>query len=329
LIDSHAISSQSLKIFYGVNAKNFQRHYKEKLSDYNQWDQKHHAEQYLIYPENIGSRLTLDETALSNGELYTILTNKAAKGKKGSIVGIFSGTNSEDIISLIKAHIPKRLRNKVSEISLDMAASMNLIAKSCFTKAHRVADRFHVQRLACDAVQEIRIKHRWDAIDQDHEAYQTAKYQGRDYQPKILPNGDTLKQLLARSRYLLFKHYNNWTDKQRARAEILFEMFPDIEKAYELSMSLNKIFEKKYSKQVGLLKLARWENKVQNSGFKSFKSIVRTFHVHYDSIANFFINRSTNAAAESFNAKIKDFRRQFRGVTDLKFFLYRLTKIYA
>ncbi|MCE5227161.1 MAG: transposase [Porphyromonadaceae bacterium] len=37
----------------------------------------------------------------------------------------------------------------------------------------------------------------------------------------------------------------------------------------------------------------------------------------------------TNAAAESFNAKIKEFRRQFRGVTDIKFFLYRLCKIYA
>jgi len=42
-----------------------------------------------------------------------------------------------------------------------------------------------------------------------------------------------------------------------------------------------------------------------------------------------FNGRSTNAAAESFNAKIKEFRRQFRGVTDVKFFLYRLCKIYA
>jgi hypothetical protein len=38
------------------------------------------------FPENIGKRLSIDETSLSNGELYTILTNKAAKGKKGAIV---------------------------------------------------------------------------------------------------------------------------------------------------------------------------------------------------------------------------------------------------
>jgi hypothetical protein len=40
--------------------------------------------QRLVFPENLGKRLSIDETALSNGELYTILTNKAAKGKKGT-----------------------------------------------------------------------------------------------------------------------------------------------------------------------------------------------------------------------------------------------------
>ncbi|WP_429417504.1 transposase [Roseimarinus sediminis] len=41
------------------------------------------------------------------------------------------------------------------------------------------------------------------------------------------------------------------------------------------------------------------------------------------------MNRSTNASAESFNAKIKAFRSQFRGVRNIPFFLYRLAKIYA
>ena len=41
------------------------------------------------------------------------------------------------------------------------------------------------------------------------------------------------------------------------------------------------------------------------------------------------VNRATNAFAESFNAKIKAFRAALRGVTDIKFFLFRLTKLYA
>jgi transposase len=42
---------------------------------------------------------------------------------------------------------------------------------------------------------------------------------------------------------------------------------------------------------------------------------------HHEEILNFFVNRSTNASAESFNAKIKAFRASLRGVVDIKFFL--------
>lgn len=43
---------------------------------------------------------------------------------------------------------------------------MRKIVRSEFPKASRVIDRFHIQKLACDAVQELRIKHRWNAIQQ-------------------------------------------------------------------------------------------------------------------------------------------------------------------
>ncbi|MCI6372032.1 MAG: transposase [Paraprevotella sp.] len=44
---------------------------------------------------------------------------------------------------------------------------------------------------------------------------------------------------------------------------------------------------------------------------------------------NFYNNRSSNALAESFNAKIKLFRANLRGVVDKKFFLFRIYKLYA
>ncbi|MGJ1350624.1 transposase [Sphingobacterium siyangense] len=46
-------------------------------------------------------------------------------------------------------------------------------------------------------------------------------------------------------------------------------------------------------------------------------------------ILHYFDNRSTNASAESFNAKLKAFRSVFRGVRDTTFFLYRVMKLYA
>ena len=57
-----------------------------------------------------------------------------------------------------------------------MAGSMNLIVEKCFPKAVRVIDRFHVQKLAYDAIQEMRIAHRWDAINEKTNALENAKY---------------------------------------------------------------------------------------------------------------------------------------------------------
>ena len=281
-----------------------------------------------MFPENLGKHLSLDETALSHGELYTILTNKSAKGKAGSIVAIVFGTSSEKVLEIFQ-RLPLRLRNKVEEITLDMAGSMNIIAKRSFPNATLVTDRFHVQKLAIEAVQELRIKHRWEAIDKENEAIEKARKNKKGYHPVILENGDTIKQLLARSRYVLYKNERNWTKDQKRRADILFYLYPDIHAAYQLSQQLNWIFETTKEKLYGYTRLAQWHEKVAKSGFKSFNTISRTITNHYKTILNYFDNRSTNASAESFNAKIKVFRSQFRGVRNIEFFLFRLTQIYA
>ncbi|WP_255416274.1 MULTISPECIES: transposase [unclassified Flavobacterium] len=57
--------------------------------------------------------------------------------------------------------------------------------------------------------------------------------------------------------------------------------------------------------------------------------ISRSIMNHYQTILNYFDNRSTNSSAKSFNAKIKAFRSQFRAVRNIEFFLFRLTNIYA
>ncbi len=136
-------------------------------------------------PENIGEHLSIDETSLSNGELYTIVTNKAAHGRKHSIVAIVLGTDSDTVLHALR-QINSRLRNKVIEITLDLADSMHRICRYAFPRAKRVIDRFHVQKLALEAVQEIRIKHRWDAVNADTEAREQAKLSGEKYVPERL-----------------------------------------------------------------------------------------------------------------------------------------------
>jgi transposase len=314
--------------YFGVDGKQLQVQYKDHLSDYHTWDQMSHAEDWIVFPQNIGPFLTIDETSLSQGELYTVITNKLAKGKKGTIVAMVKGTQAEDVIKAL-SKIPLKSRNTVKEVTMDMAPSMMKIVMSSFPNAVRVTDRFHVQQLAFDAVQEIRIKYRWQTIEEENQLIALAKKQDLLYQPEILSNGDTPKQLLARSRYLLFKCNTKWTASQAQRAEILFERYPRIKEAYELSMKLGYIFDKTYDKGIAYTRLAQWYDKVEKYGLESFGTVARSIQLNYVTILNFFNNRSTNAAAESFNAKIKAFRAVSRGVRDVNFFLYRLAKIYA
>nr|WP_229213824.1 transposase [Dyadobacter psychrotolerans] len=281
-----------------------------------------------MYANNAGVHLSIDETALSNGELYTIVTNKAAKGRKGALVAMVKGTQADTVIEVLRK-IPKRIRYKVKEVTLDMAANMNKIITRCFPKADKVIDRFHVQKLAYDAVQEIRIKYRWEALDQENDAIKTAKATGKPYEIELLENGDTLKQLLARSRYLLFKHRDKWTTSQLTRAKLLFERYPVINQAYNLSLKLGTIFRSYTSKELAYKPLAFWYDDVERSGLESFRTVAKSIEGHYIEILNFFNNRSTNASAESFNAKIKAFRSTSRGVRDISFFLFRLSKLYA
>ena len=172
----------SRTLLYGWQAT--QTQYKEHLSDFNNWNQKEHAEDFILYPKNIGYHLCIDETALSKGELYTILTNRDKHGRKGTIVAIVKGTKAEDVINvLLKIDADKR--NQVKEITLDMAGSMQKIAKRCFPGAMQVVDRFHVSKLVYEAVQDLRIAYRWQVMKDENRKIKEAKAKGESYEPKV------------------------------------------------------------------------------------------------------------------------------------------------
>jgi transposase len=298
------------------------------LSGFKQWDQLQHAGDWILFPENMGPCLCLDEVALSDGELYTVLTNAKSKCQKGSLIAMIKGVKS-DVVSKILMQIPKHLRNEVVEISVDMANSMEKIARDCFPNVRVVTDRFHVAQLISEALQEIRIKHRWDAIDKENKAIAKAKKNGKKYIAPTFENGDSHKQLLARSRYLLFKTQNKWTDSQKKRSEILFREYPDLKEAYELSMMFRNIYQTAKTKQQAQERFEGWQKKIEEKKFPSFITASESIENHKDTILNFFVNRTTNALAEAFNSKLKAFRSVFRGVTDIEFFLYRVSLIFA
>jgi transposase len=314
--------------YYGINSQKLQRHYKHKVSGYKQWDQLMHAEDYLIYPENITDSLSIDEVSLSKGELYTFVTNKNIDSKnKKSVVAVINGTEAK-VIQEVLEKIPLEKRKMVKEVTMDMARNMALAVENSFPQSQKVIDRFHAVKLVMDAMQHLRVNFRWEAIKTENNLIKEAKERGEKYYPETLANGDTLKELLVRCRYLLYKYPEDWTANQSKRAAILFEKYPSLKQAYTLTLAFRNIY-KNLSKEKAISQFMDWKQDVIESEIDEFNTAVNSIEYHFDNILNFFNNRSTNANAESFNSKIKGFRANLRGVTDVKFFLFRLEKLFA
>ena len=307
---------------YCVNGKYFAELYRNKLSDYHQWCDDELTGGFYFNGANIGAYMSLDETCLSNGEVWTFLTNKEGHGGRGTLAAAVPGTKSDEIITTLIGAMGKTLRRKVKEVTCDLSPSMMLIAAEVFYNAHVVNDRFHVQQVYNEAVDEIRVDIRRQLIAEDN---------ARDKsEPAVTySNGETMRQILARSKHTLMMAQNKWTDIQRHRANILFKHYPILKAAYHLAMELRCIFNMKLSPTKALGKMNEWYEKVMTLGNNNFRSVIKTFKNHAPTILNYFRRRATNASAEAFNSKVKLFRSQMRGVRDRDFFIFRLVKLYA
>jgi transposase len=352
-LDTSPIAARSLEPYYRIDGNQLGRHYKEHLSGYYDWEERPHADRYLVFPENFGPRMSIDETSTKDGELFTILSNKEGHGRKGSIAAIVRGTRVEDVSSAINL-VPEPIRKQVGEVTLDFSSSMEAIVQSSFPWAYKTLDRFHMQRMATEAVQALRRRLLREAMAEEAKArknfraaqkvkrtrvknspyYKEGRIKSlpatKAYKPKCLPNGDTVPELLTRCSYLLMKSADKWSDGQKERAKILFDLYPDIQKAYSLSHSLRVIFNNKNATpESARVSLKGWYDKVKTFKNEDFHTLAETIQSREEDVLNFFLFRSTNASAEALNTKIKAFRAQLRGVVDLKFFLFRLTRIYA
>ncbi|WP_317191332.1 transposase [Flavobacterium agrisoli] len=94
--------------------------------------------------------------------------------------------------------------------------------------------------------------------------------------------------------------------------KLLLKEYPEIKTVYFLSQKLRNIYNNNTDKAIAITKLAHWYNDVEHLGIKNFNTIMNTIKINYNSILNYFDNRSTNASAEmkfmnSFESKLKEF----------------------
>ena len=100
-MESFPVTCRTLEEYYHINANTFEKQYKEHLSCFRNWEQKDHADQGLVFPDNIGLSICIDETTPSNEELYTIVTNRTSRRKKGTIIAIVKGVSADSVTEVI------------------------------------------------------------------------------------------------------------------------------------------------------------------------------------------------------------------------------------
>lgn len=343
--------------FCGIKGSEIERCYKHSISDYETWEQKDHAIEWVLLAENLGRRCSIDETSLCD-EVYTILSNKDGHGRKGSVIAMVRGTKAHFVSGILK-QIPEEERAKVMEITMDFSDSMFSIAKQCFPNATIVIDCFHIVQRLCEGLEEMRLKFkRLATTESKKEAVAFAKEEARKakrralyrkthpknkaehrgrkrilhrrkYKPILLENGETKVEMLTRSRNMLAQSGEKWGEAKRERAAQLFRLYPQMKEAYELVCKVRAIFRQKISREEAKKKLHDWYQEVNRCTLREVKSARDAIKAKEEYVLNYFINRSTNAAAESLNSKIKGFRAQLHGVADIPFFLYRVLKIFG
>ena len=117
---------------------------------------------------------------------------------------------------------------------------------------------------------------------------------------------------------------------QKTRAKkILFDNYEKPREGYSLICKIRTHLPEEYHKGQAKGELHSWYKEVADCTIREIKSARDWIKAKEEEVLNYFINRHTNASAESFNSKIKGFKAQLHGVADIPFFMYRLCTIFG
>ena len=127
------------------------------------------ADDKSLLEKNMGPRLSIDETSLQE-DLFTILSNKDGHGRRGTVIAAVRGTKASEVIRILM-QIPQEKRIEVREVTMDFSDSMYSIVSAVFPNATIVIDCFHIIKRCGDAVEEIRLRSKREAIKDQRKYY--------------------------------------------------------------------------------------------------------------------------------------------------------------
>lgn len=295
----------------------------------------------ILRPEHFDVHMAIDEKHI-NGEFYTVLTN-AKTGK----VALLCSTIKTAELKICLDKFDQSLLDQVEFMTLDLSPTFELVVSKSFPKAIQIADKFHVIKNGIESLQAIRIRLKQEELKKQREQqaihnknYKESKNKSligpkmkltKAYHPTRLSNGETVPELLTRSRYLLVISPDKWNEYQVRRAQLLFEKFPQLKHALQAITDFRDWYKPKpnhFEPFENERTLGNWMDEVENSPYNEMKNFRNLVANHEQRIMNYHrYGNKTNAIAESVNAKIKEATRQNKGSRDLDFFHFRIAII--
>ena len=181
-------------------------------------------------------------------------------------------------------------RDKVEWVCSDMWRPFKRSFAQYLPNAKLVIDKFHVVKMASEALEEERKKYQVQLSKED-----------RIHVKKSI-------------RWLTLKRPGNLSPTEHKALAVVREQIPQLAVAYDFKESFFGIYDEP-DKQKAQNAFEAWKNSLPSEGLEAFKKLVKTVHNHYDDIfaywdAPFPI---TNAYTEGLNGLIKMSNRLGRG----------------
>jgi transposase len=339
LIESHPVNISTIARCYDLKPRTLFEWYKNAISDYypekasghfagqkgyevDKETGEIHKEQvvHIFQPGHMGDSMCIDEKMIGK-RYYTVFSNY-----RSGYIALMIESIRPVVVKEALLLFGQELLGKVQYITADMSHSMKNICKTVFPQARIIIDKFHVIKHLMEAMQSVRL--------QVKKEIQIERKQQKEKQEELLaeeasgnPNGWTDLELLEKTRYFLWRMYQELEPEDAFLLDFTLDKFPLLKSAYNLCQQLRLWYQKSnIGKNTGILlaELRRWKEKVKQANIKEFSQVPRMIENHQTEIIHYFENGLTNAKAENLNGKIQRFIANNFGIRNRDFFIYRM-----
>ncbi len=204
------------------------------------------------------------------------------------VVWTGEGKSSQTLAPFFDLLGPQRCR-EIETVTIDLSAAFIKAVRERLPQAEVVFDRFHVQRLASDAVDEVR----------------------RSIVRELATNSEEARAVKG-TRYVLLKNPWNLTGSQRNKLAELQQTNKRLYRAYLLKETLAKSLEYRQPWRAEKA-LDEWLTWAPRSKLKPFVKAARTIRRHRTGILAYIKTRLTNGLVEGLNGKIRMIARRAFG----------------